>query len=81
MAIATQVITRTLVLIMYYRYYKEHVYKWARYISNIVLAAYIVENLSLVTLSFWSSDSNYGIYIHTLIHLLAFVENNVNSDC
>ncbi|KAL2749001.1 post-GPI attachment to proteins factor 2-like isoform X1 [Vespula maculifrons] len=67
LAIATQVITRTLVLIMYYRYYKEHVYKWARYISNIVLAAYIVENLSLVTLSFWSSDSNY------VFHKVSFI--------
>ncbi|XP_035734245.1 post-GPI attachment to proteins factor 2-like [Vespa mandarinia] len=67
LAIAIQSVTRMLVLIMYYRYYKEHVYKWARYISNIVLSTYIVENISLITLSFWTSDSNYAF------HKLSFI--------
>lgn len=78
-----QGVTRTLVLIMYYRYYKEHVYKWARYISNIVLSTYIVENISLVTLTFWTSDSNYGMYwdLYKLIHSLVFTENSDNIYC
>lgn len=48
--------------VIYYRYYKEHIYKWAQYLTNIALIMYIIENTSLVTLSFWSSDENYGMY-------------------
>lgn len=59
-AIALQAIVRILVFKLYHRYYKEHVYKWARYLSNIALVMYAIENISLVTLSFWSSDENYG---------------------
>jgi len=49
---------------LYYRYYKEHVYKWAQYLSNIALVMYAIENTSLVTLSFWTSDENYGMQTH-----------------
>lgn len=60
-AIALQAIVRTLVFMMYYRYYKEHVYIWARYLSNVALVMYAIENTSLVTLSFWTSDENYSM--------------------
>lgn len=60
-AIALQAIVRTLVFLMYYRYYKEHVYKWAQYLSNIALVMYVIENVSLMTLSFWTSSENYGM--------------------
>ncbi|XP_018304570.1 post-GPI attachment to proteins factor 2 isoform X2 [Mycetomoellerius zeteki] len=62
-AIALQALLRTLVFTLYYRYYKEHVYKWAEYLSNIALVMYTIENTSLVTLSFWTSDENYAYYI------------------
>lgn len=62
-AIALQAIVRTLVFLMYYRYYKEYVYKWAQYLSNIALVMYIIENVSLVTLSFWTSNENYGMLL------------------
>lgn len=51
---------------MYYRYYKEHIYKWAQTISNVAIFTYAIENISLVTLSFWTSDENYGMYIDIL---------------
>lgn len=60
-AIALQAIVRIVVFLIYYRYYREHVYKWARYLSNVALVMYSIENTSLVTLSFWSSDKNYGM--------------------
>ncbi|XP_018356424.1 PREDICTED: post-GPI attachment to proteins factor 2-like isoform X2 [Trachymyrmex septentrionalis] len=62
-AIALQALLRTLVFTLYYRYYKEHVYKWAEYLSNIALVMYAIENTSLVTLSFWTSNENYAYYI------------------
>lgn len=60
-AIALQAVVRILVCKLYYRYYKEHVYKWAQYLSNFAITMYIIENMSLVTLSFWTSDENYGM--------------------
>jgi hypothetical protein len=59
-AIASQAIIRTLVLYMYYRYYRETAYKWARNMTNFALLSYFLENTALVTLSFWSSNENYG---------------------
>lgn len=66
-AIATQAFVRIIVLFMYRRYYREHVYKWAQTICNIALFTYAVENISLVTLSFWTSDENYAF------HKLSFI--------
>lgn len=63
-AIAGQAVIRVLVLVMYCRYYKEHIYKWAQNICNIAVVTYTIENISLVTLSFWTSDENYGMYIN-----------------
>lgn len=59
-AIALQAIVRTLIFKMYYQYYRDHVYKWAQYLANITLVMYAVENTSLVTLSFWTSDESYS---------------------
>ncbi|XP_012221154.1 post-GPI attachment to proteins factor 2-like [Linepithema humile] len=69
-AIAVQAIVRTLVFLMYYRYYKEHVYKWAQYLSNIALVMYVIENVSLVTLSFWTSNENYAFHKISFISFL-----------
>ncbi|XP_031845381.1 post-GPI attachment to proteins factor 2 isoform X1 [Nomia melanderi] len=66
-AIAVQAVIRVLVLVMYCRYYKEHIYKWAQSICNIAIVTYTVENISLVTLSFWTSDENYAF------HKLSFI--------
>ncbi|XP_043580947.1 post-GPI attachment to proteins factor 2-like [Bombus pyrosoma] len=66
-AIAIQALIRILVLVMYRRYYKEHIYKWAQSICNIVTVTYAVENISLVTLSFWTSVENYAF------HKLSFI--------
>ncbi|CAK9821141.1 Post-GPI attachment to proteins factor 2 [Anthophora plagiata] len=66
-AIAMQALTRILVLMMYRRYYKEHIFKWAESICNIATAIYAIENISLVTLSFWTSDENYAF------HKLSFI--------
>ncbi|XP_011637417.1 post-GPI attachment to proteins factor 2-like [Pogonomyrmex barbatus] len=69
-AIALQAIVRTLVFMLYYRYYKEHVYKWAQYLSNIALVMYAIENISLVTLSFWTSNENYAFHKMSFITFL-----------
>ncbi|XP_071569849.1 post-GPI attachment to proteins factor 2 [Temnothorax nylanderi] len=69
-AIALQAIVRTLVFTLYYRHYKEHVYKWAQYLSNIALVMYAIENTSLVTLSFWTSDENYAFHKMSFITFL-----------
>ncbi|XP_012265379.1 post-GPI attachment to proteins factor 2 isoform X2 [Athalia rosae] len=77
-AIATQSFTRILVLIMYYRHYKETLYKWAYGIGNFVLFTYTIENTALVTLSFWSSIENYALHklsfitflVMSLLHML-----------
>ncbi|KAG7197481.1 hypothetical protein KM043_013329 [Ampulex compressa] len=66
-AIAMQGLVRIFVLLMYYRYYKEHVFKWASTICNVSLFTYAIENISLVTLSFWTSDENYAF------HKLSFI--------
>lgn len=66
-AIAVQALIRVLVLILYRRYYKEHIYKWAQSMCNLATTAYAVENISLVTLSFWTSDENYAF------HKLSFI--------
>ncbi|XP_011499891.1 PREDICTED: post-GPI attachment to proteins factor 2-like isoform X2 [Ceratosolen solmsi marchali] len=52
---------------MYYRYYKETVYKWARNMTNFALLSYFSENIALVTLSFWSSNENY------VLHKISFI--------
>ncbi|EZA57325.1 hypothetical protein DMN91_002755 [Ooceraea biroi] len=69
-AIALQAIVRIIVFMIYYRYYREHVYKWAQYLSNIALVMYAIENTSLVTLSFWSSDENYTFHKMSFITFL-----------
>ncbi|XP_017798142.1 PREDICTED: post-GPI attachment to proteins factor 2-like [Habropoda laboriosa] len=66
-AIAIQALIRILVLVMYRRYYKEHIFKSAESICNIATAIYAVENISLVTLTFWTSDENYAF------HKLSFI--------
>ncbi|XP_012274285.1 post-GPI attachment to proteins factor 2 [Orussus abietinus] len=66
-AVAVQAVIRVLVLIMYYEYYKGNVYHWARGICNFALTTYAIENTSLVTLSFWSSNENYAL------HKLSFI--------
>ena len=58
---------------MYRRYYKEHIYKWAQNICKIAVGVYVVENISLVTLSFWTSDENYSTY--TRCHCLTYLWN------
>ncbi|CAL7934713.1 unnamed protein product [Xylocopa violacea] len=77
-AIAMQALIRILVLIMYRRYYKEHIYKWAQSICNVATVTYAIENISLVTLSFWTSDENYAFHklsfitflITSVVHML-----------
>ncbi|XP_017757181.1 PREDICTED: post-GPI attachment to proteins factor 2-like isoform X2 [Eufriesea mexicana] len=77
-AVAAQALIRFLVLIMYRRYYKEHIYKWAQNICNVATITYAIENISLVTLSFWTSDENYAFHklsfitflITSFIHML-----------
>lgn len=77
-AIAVQATVRVLVLVLYYRYYKEHIYKWAQNLSNIAVVTYTIENISLVTLSFWTSNENYAFHklsfitflITSFIHML-----------
>lgn len=77
-AIAIQASVRILVLIMYRRYYKDHIYKWAQSICGVATVTYAIENISLVTLSFWSSDENYAFHklsfitflIMSFIHML-----------
>lgn len=69
-AIALQATVRSLVFMMYYRYYREHVYIWARYLSNVALVMYAIENTSLVTLSFWTSDENYTFHKMSFIMFL-----------
>lgn len=59
-AIAIQAIIRAWILLMYYWLYKETVPVSARGISNFALLSYSLENISLVTLSFWTSNENYG---------------------
>lgn len=58
--IAIQATIRAIVLYMYYRYYRETAYRWAKGITNFALLSYLLENAALVTLSFWSSNENYG---------------------
>ncbi|XP_058804233.1 post-GPI attachment to proteins factor 2-like isoform X2 [Phymastichus coffea] len=65
--IAVQAIIRLLVLFMYYEYYKDTAYKWARGITNFALFSYFLENTALVTLSFWSSNENY------VFHKISFI--------
>lgn len=62
---------------LYYRYYKEYVYKWAQYLSNIALVMYVIENTSLVTLSFWTSDENYGMQKHASENLHKYAYEHV----
>ncbi|XP_020285304.1 post-GPI attachment to proteins factor 2-like [Pseudomyrmex gracilis] len=69
-AIALQAIVRTLILKMYYQYYRDHVYKWAQYLANIALVMYAIENTSLVTLSFWTSDESYAFHKMSFITFL-----------
>ncbi|EFN69959.1 Post-GPI attachment to proteins factor 2 [Camponotus floridanus] len=69
-AIALQATVRIIVFMMYYRYYREHVYIWARHLSNVALVMYTVENTSLVTLSFWTSDENYTFHKMSFIMFL-----------
>ncbi|XP_015430855.1 PREDICTED: post-GPI attachment to proteins factor 2-like [Dufourea novaeangliae] len=77
-AIGLQALIRVIVLVMYSRYYKEHIYKWAQNICNIAVVTYAIENISLVTLSFWTSDENYAFHklsfitflIMSFIHML-----------
>ncbi|XP_017893650.1 post-GPI attachment to proteins factor 2-like [Ceratina calcarata] len=69
-AIATQAAIRFLVWIMYRRYYKEYVYKWAQSICNVATITYAIENISLVTLSFWTSDENYAFHKFSFITFL-----------
>lgn len=59
-AITLQAAIRILVFYMYYKYYKETFYKWAQGIINFTLFSYILENIALIMLSFWSSNENYG---------------------
>ncbi|XP_051168694.1 post-GPI attachment to proteins factor 2-like isoform X2 [Leptopilina boulardi] len=66
-AIALQAFVRALIFLMYYRFYKEKIHKWANGISNLALVTYALENISLVALSFWSSNENYAI------HKLSFI--------
>ena len=79
-AIALQALLRTLVFTLYYRYYKEHVYKWAEHLSNIALIMYTIENTSLVTLSFWTSNENYGMRIAACI-LRFYIIMHMNIKC
>lgn len=69
-AIAIQAVIRILVLVMYRRYYKEHIYKWAQNICKIAMGVYVIENISLVTLSFWTSDENYSFHKFSFITFL-----------
>ncbi|XP_034187521.1 post-GPI attachment to proteins factor 2 [Osmia lignaria lignaria] len=89
-AIAVQAVIRVLVLLMYYRFYKERIYKWAQSICNIAIFTYAIENISLVTLSFWTSDENYAFHklsfimflITSFIHMLVayfIMKNCLNS--
>ncbi|XP_066598227.1 post-GPI attachment to proteins factor 2-like isoform X2 [Prorops nasuta] len=66
-AIAVQAIMRSSILLFNFRYYREHVYQWAQFISRIVLLTYALENISLVTLSFWTSNESYAF------HKLSFI--------
>ncbi|XP_016919441.1 post-GPI attachment to proteins factor 2 [Apis cerana] len=66
-AIALQAVVRILVLIMYRRYYKEHIYKWAQNICNVATVIYAIENISLISLSFWTSNENY------VFHKVSFI--------
>ncbi|XP_015117825.1 post-GPI attachment to proteins factor 2 [Diachasma alloeum] len=85
-AIALQAVNRFLVFAMYYYYYKEVVHKWAEGVSRSALFAYALENISLVTLSFWTSSENYAFHklsfitflIMSLIHmgLSIYIEKN-----
>ncbi|XP_046738021.1 post-GPI attachment to proteins factor 2 [Diprion similis] len=80
-AIAIQAHTRVLVLIMYYRHYKETVYKWAQFVSRIALAAYAIENTALVTLSFWSSHDNYALHKLSFITFLIMSLLHMSLSC
>lgn len=80
-AIATQAHTRVLVLIMYYRYYRETVYKWAHAVSNLALVTYAVENTALVTLSFWSSNENYALHKLSFITFLVMSLLHMTLSC
>ena len=76
-AIATQAMIRALILTMYYHYYRETVYAWAQGISNCALLVYTIENVALVTLSFWSSNENYGSYLKFLCTIIILRVSNV----
>lgn len=58
--IATQAVIRALVFYMYIQHYRKTTYAWARGMTNFALFSYFLENTALVTLSFWSSNENYG---------------------
>lgn len=58
-AILCQAFVRIIVFYMYYKYYRETVQTKAKGMSNFALLSYLLENISLVTLSFWSSNENY----------------------
>ncbi|KAH0567406.1 post-GPI attachment to proteins factor 2-like isoform X1 [Cotesia glomerata] len=66
-AIAIQAVIRALIFVMYYYYYQQTTYRWAQGVVNIALFSYAVENISLVTLSFWTSNQNYAF------HKLSFI--------
>ncbi|KAK0170647.1 hypothetical protein PV328_008474 [Microctonus aethiopoides] len=65
--IAAQAFMRALIFFMYRNYYQETAYHWAQGIINFTLFTYALENISLVTLSFWTSNENYAF------HKLSFI--------
>ncbi|XP_011307586.1 post-GPI attachment to proteins factor 2-like [Fopius arisanus] len=88
-AIAMQAVNRFIIFTLYYYYYKEIATKWAEGVSRAALFTYAVENISLVTLSFWTSSENYAFHklsfitflIISIVHmgLAIYIEKNCRS--
>lgn len=64
-SVGTQATCRILFLYGYWRKYHEETVRVGRWGLKIyALVAYIVENVALVTLSYWDSTDNYGCKSH-----------------
>ncbi|XP_034934677.1 post-GPI attachment to proteins factor 2-like [Chelonus insularis] len=70
LAIALQAIIRSFIFYMYYQYYHQTIYKWAQGVINLALFTYAIENISLFTLSFWTSNENYALHKVSFITFL-----------
>ncbi|KAL7304880.1 hypothetical protein TKK_0002685 [Trichogramma kaykai] len=80
MTTVIQAIIRFYMIILHYQYYKKNTYPTTRKLTRLALVTYVIENTSLVTLSFWTSNENYALHkLSFMIFLFtSFIYMNVS---